>query len=254
MVLLLTFIAVDAATQEIDIRRGLLWPRAALKTKFHSNGFGAMVMAGSRYNFSYSKDVNGKEVEAKTQNALLQEIWVGPTFSGKLSASVKYSVNLLYQLRFWNIDDESKSYVRNNISNAWLLQHSIKKVGLTYRVILWNWLPVDKDNAKYDNEFVTRLLVGAEFPLFKNISVVADEEIYLKLTAGENDLDGTEVFSKNAASAGIRFKPVKTFSANLKYVNMFSNKINSATKKLKVFDHYIMLDLVYMLDFSAKKK
>jgi hypothetical protein len=244
----------EAATQEIDISRGHLWPRATLKTKIHSSGIGAMVIAGSRYNFSYSKTVNEKDVTAETENAWLQELWLGPTFGGKLGSSLKYSVNLMYQPRFWYVDDDSKSYVRHGIWNAWSLNHSIKKVGLTYRVVFWDWLPVSSDNTEFDNEFITRLLVAAEFPLFKNFSAVADEEVYLKLSADETDLDGTEVFSTNAISAGIKFKPVKEFDIALKYVNMFTNKQNTEAKKISVYDHYIMIDIVYALDFSAKKK
>jgi hypothetical protein len=252
--LLITSFLSEAAVQETDISRGQLWPRAALKVKFHSSGIGAMVMAGSRYNFSYSKTVNDKSVDSETEKAWLQEVWVGPTYGGKAGSNIKYSINLMYQPRFWYVDDDTKNYLRHAIWNSWSLNHAIKKVGMTYRLVLWDWLPVNNDHAELDNEFVTRLLVGAEFPLFKNFSAVADEEVYLKLSAGETDIDGTEVFSTNAASAGIKFKPIKAFDIALKYVNMFTNKQNTETKKVSVFDHYIMLDLVYALDFSAKKK
>jgi hypothetical protein len=252
LIILLTFAAVHSATQTIDISKGQLWGRAALKLKLNSNGFGAVVMAGSRYNVSYSKHVNSVETSTQTEDAWLQEVWVGPSYSGKHGAAVKYSASILYAPQIWYVEDDLRDYTQHALQASYILTRTLKTVSLSYRAMLWYLFEVDNEHAKLDNELLSRWLVNLNIPIKGIVSAIIEDEVYLKMTADEKDLDGTEVFNKNAFSAGLRIKPSKSTMIDLKYVNIFTNKQNDNIKHVFVYDHYFMIDFVYLLDFVKK--
>lgn len=252
LLLLALFVSFTAlpvlAAPDVQINRGQVWLRAQYHAKLTSNGFGVIAMAGSRYNYALTKTVDADDRDADTQEKWLQEFWVGPSWSKKISPKLLLKANLLYRPQMWYIDDKaSEGYMRTTFTNVYTLFQKAGPVKMQYRVMLWNQFAVE--NRDLDNELYNRNLVGVIVPIGKKVSLFAKDELFLKLTADDTDKDGTEVLSKNVIWSGASIKVAKSLTIALQYVFMETYK----KPTFKIRDHYIFMDVKFATSFVSKK-
>ena len=249
------FCSVNAQTKDVKISRTQLWVMGELKIALMQH-WGFVIQEGSRYDLSYQKDVNGKITDERPEKYWLQELWAGPFYKGDFKDKLSYSVNLIYQPQLW-YPDETKSlfYLRNTVCSAFNLNMKIKRnISFQYRLITWALFKADQGkNQKIDNEFIIRNMFGVTYAFCGKLKASFSEEIFLKPTADEKDLDGTECFYQNAIWTGVSYLPNENVSISLKYVPFYTNMTNSQLNKTAVYDHYFFMEFSKLLKFKMKK-
>ena len=230
---------------EIDVNRNNLWGKVSISGNFSNTNYGFLGKFGSRYNLTYLKESNGTEVDDRTIDAWLQELWLGFTYSKSLKKNLKYCAKLLYRPRFFYIDEVgAPSYQMHTFSNHNNLTYKLdKSSNLNYRMILWYQLPYDIENAEYDAEFYNRHLIGITRKITPKFSLEFAEEILLNVTA--DDENGQEFFEKNLIYLGGTYKLSKQMGVKLFYINVFTNKLKDDVKEIDVKDNYLEFTLFY---------
>lgn len=245
-------LSMMAADKDVSITRSHLYNRFALTKNLGAN-FSLFAMAANRYNLSITKDVNEKEMDVDKQDFWLQEGWLGLMWKQKIPAlKASYMTMLTYRAIYNNLSEmnDTKAYLRH--TSEWhhkLVKPLTKSISLHYRTILWLYLPgEDGDDIELDTELYNRHLAGLTYRFTELFSYTFDEEIFLKLTADDNDTDGNkELFHKNAIWTGPSIHLDK-FSIDLRYIFMYTVKEDSDALSMKVYDHYGMITLKYSLD------
>ncbi len=213
-------------------------------------------MVGQRFNPVISKHVNGIEDDsAVSSGAWLTEFWVGPAWRKRVHEKFNLSVNILYQPQIWSLDEKiAGRYFRHNIQQNTDLMFILSHFSIRFRLMLWNqFKTITAENKELDNEFFTRWLIGMRIPVHKKISLVFEDEIFLKLTADDDDKDGlTEFFVNNSIWAGADFTIKGDLKAGIRYIFMYINRTSSLAQKTTMFDHYSYFQISYSTDFTKK--
>ncbi len=251
----LTALAVSAfSAQNVEVNRFSLFPRLTVQGDFGNSSFGYFVLGDMRYSLSYEKKSNDKLVDSTARELWRTDLTVGPSWNTKLGDKLPLSVKLLYHPMWNNSSDVvEKPYLRHSAEiQADLTQPVGKKVKLRYRIIASDWFKGETGEDKaLDNEIYTRLLAGGIFPVSKQFQLLLDEEIFLKPTADDTDLDGTELFHKNVVWAGGQWKPNPVLTMKLQYVHTFTNSEQSDIRTVEVTDPAVMVHAVVTI---PKKK
>ena len=246
--------SVFSATKEIDVSRGQIWIRGNTQLKLTDN-FGAFAAAGSRYNYAFSKKINGIETDIESQDAWLQELWIGPVWFAYSSKKVNLTANLLYRPMFYYMDEKAgDAYVRHTFTSQYMLTINTKILTLRHRLMFWEQLAAEQGVTSFDNELIIRPLLGVKIPIYKNISFIVDEELYLKPTADDTDKDGTEFVMRNALWIGPSITFGNGWNITVQYVPTYIVNSHNKTLSSTVWDHYAYIDLSKSISFAKKKK
>lgn len=239
--LVLSALLTPLFAQDVEINRGQLWTRLTVAPTFEK-GFGAYISVGMRDNFSISKAVNGTEKPAQEQGFWLKEMITGPSWSTKVGKRSSFKTQLLYRPQFWFPDNTGgDSYLRHTVMSSNNLINRFNRITLHQRIMVWGQFEAEQGANLYDNELILRYMAGPELRLNKMFSLSIQVEPFLKLTADENDLDGTELFNRFVTWSGINMKPTKNLKLSLQYVNMQI----FPQKNIHVKDHYIYAHIIY---------
>ena len=252
---LATFTSVSAQT-DIDLTRTNLWPRITAIGNFGESSWGYFALADLRYNFGFSKEVDGVEVSDAPLKTWQSQVVIGPQWSTKLGGKSPFSIRALYH-GTWYIENPitPEMYYRHSVEMRFDLVQPIKRNSIKYRVFPYIWFPQEVESGNnLTTEFLTRFLVGGIFPINKKFQIIADEEIFIKWTADKNDHDGTNVFNKNALWLGLQWKPSKLITVKLQYVNMITFLVDTEVKTMTPVDHNIMTQVVFRPIHSKKTK
>ncbi len=240
--LLVAISLVTVFSQEVSINRGQFWGRITVAPQFE-NGWSGLLSASMRDNFEITKEVNGNQSPASLQGNWLNEFYLGVGWKHRLGKSSVFANQLIYRPQFWYSDGVAgEPYLRHTFMNSSNIFHKLKPFTIHHRVTLWGLLETRRENPKFDNEFVLRYMVGPEFRVGSKTRLFVKVEPFLKLTADDSDLDGTELFSRFYTWSGIDFKPTPSVKLSLQYVNM---KI-FATETKTVLDHTIYMNVTLM--------
>lgn len=253
VVLSLTIFLSIAMAAETTVTRGQFWGRITYKPVLEK-GWGFMVSAGMRDNFSINKEVDGAEKPSTEQNFWLKELMIGPTYSRKLSEKLTMSNNILYRPQLWFPDNRAgENYLRHTLMVQSNLKQNLGKLKLHYRVSLWEQFEATQSTEipkSYDNELYLRLMAGPEITFGKKVTLSTKIEPFLKLTASETDIDGAELFNKLVSWNGIALHLTNALSLSTEFVHMSS----FPKEGLTVRDNYIYAHMVYAPKTVKKKK
>ncbi len=200
-----------------------------------------------RYSVNYEKTVNEKTTDSTARENWRTDLSVGPLWNHKIAGKLPLSVKVLYHPMWNNLSEPvEKKYLRHSAEiQAELIQPVGKKIKLKYRLMGLNWFEGETGEGKsLDNEFYIRMLAGGIFPVSKQFQLLLDEEIFLKPTADDTDLDGTERFNKNLIWAGGQWKPNEVVTVKLQYVHTFTNMEQTDLKEVAVNDPAVMTQVV----------
>ncbi|MGM0443207.1 MAG: DUF2490 domain-containing protein [Fibrobacterota bacterium] len=234
---------VSAAETEVNISRVQAWPRISGAGSIGTQGFGWFALMGGRSNLAFSKEKNETEVDDHSQGFWRADLIAGPSWKKRLSPELTFSTKLLYRPWIENVDEVAgKRVFRNSFSNRYDLFHRPGgDFSFHYRLI--GWLHVEEEDHGYDNEFYVRGLAGTDYKLSKRFSLFLEEEVFLKPTADDSDVDGSEVFAKNMVWTGVKYRISPQLLLRLQYVNTLTNKQDTDPLKISVMDHSINLHL-----------
>lgn len=236
---------------ETTIQRGQFWGRLTFAPKLE-RGLGLFLSAGMRDNYSIKKEVDAIEKPATEQHYWLKELMIGPSYSTKLSSKVTLNGQVLYRPQLW-YPGESSNYLRHTIMYNSNLFQRLGKIKLHYRLSLWHQFAATQSGTtpkEFDNELYIRIMAGPVFPLGKRVTLFTKVEPFLKVTASESDVDGTEFFNKLVLWNGFSYKMTKELSLSAQYVQMTTFPHNTLT----VRDHYLYLHLIFQPTFHSTKK
>ncbi len=256
LLLFLFVISTISSAKDVDVNRFIFWPRVAVKGKISDSKFGYFLLGDIRINTFYKKEVDGVLKDSITRNIWKTEIITGATWGIKLKKKYPFGLKLLYRPSWNNFSEKVLSepyYLRHSIEARADLFIPINKFKLHTRLIGWNQFAAEVNSIDYDNEFYTRMLLGGSFSITKKIELLLEEELFLKLTADEDDVDGTEFLNKNMIWAGAKFKINSIINLKLLYVNSITFKENSSTKNVTVVDHYLLPQLCVNIKKQNKK-
>lgn len=236
--------------QDVEINRGQLWTRLTVTPTFEK-GFGAYLSAGMRDNFSITKEVNGNEKPATEQNFWLKEMMIGPSWGTKAGKRSSFKTLLLYRPQFWFPDNSGgDSYLRHTIMSSNNFFSKFNRITIHQRAMLWGQFETAQGENQFDNELIFRYLVGPEFAFNKKVSISVKAEPFLKLTADDDDLDGTELLNRFATWTGVTVKPMKDLKLSLSYVNMQIYP----KENIHIKDHYIYAHVTYAPKIKSSTK
>ena len=256
LVVLLAGTNLHAQQSDIDISRTHVWSSVTYKAKFAESDLGVVAKFSSRYDIDFEKEVNGGTTDDEAQGSWINELFVGPSYSTKLSPNVGLTTSPQYRPMFWYAgeakDSDPASFVEHSIHWPTAVTYKMGSMTLKYRLILWNRFATEYDQGgttrETDNEFLTRHYVGVSFPVSKAISLSLAEEVFLLHTADEDQ----ESFWRNAVWAEATIKTgVRGLAAQVGYANYFTFKEDSAARNIDVNDHYLRLGLVYGVKLGA---
>lgn len=253
-VLLSVLFFIAAVMSETEVTRGQFWGRVTYAPKLEK-GIGFITSAGIRENFSIAKEVNGSTKPATEQEFWLKELMIGPTFNKKLNDKLSMNNQLLYRPQLWFPDNNSgTTYLRHTVMlNSNLFQKVGSKLKLHYRLSLWQQFEATQRNEtlkEMDNELYIRLMAGPVVPIGKRLTIFSKIEPFLKVTASDTDIDGTELLNKVVSWNGITFKATRDFSLSAQYVLMVTHPSDVLTVK----DNYLYVHMTYAPQKVKKKK
>lgn len=250
---MLILLIVGTLFSETAINRGQFWGRLTYAPRLEQ-GLGLMLSAGMRDNFSINKEVNGIEKPASEQEFWLKELMVGPTFSKRFSEKIVFNTQLLYRPQRWFPDNSGgDSYLRHTIMYNGNLFQKLGKIKLHYRLALWHQFATTQSGSvtkEYDNELYVRLMAGPVIPIGKRVTLFTKAEPFFKVTASDDDIDGTEIFSKLMLWNGISYKLTKELSLSAQYIHVTTLPKESVV----VRDHYLYLHMIFNPSVSVKKR
>ena len=235
------------AKTDVVLTRTHIWPRLSLSGKISNQGFGYLLNFGSRYNLALSKEVNGTEMSNDSQEAWLQELWMGVSYKNKLSDNLTYTGKLIYRPRFFYVDNVgADAYTLQTFSNHNIFNYKFnKKYSLQYRLIFWDSL--ENTDASQNAEFYSRHLLGLGYNISKKIALNLKGEVILKHTVQEED--GEELLFVKYFYLGGVYKLNKKSGIKVFLINSIKNAINTDTMQKTVKDYYIELTYFYKLNF-----
>lgn len=249
---LVLFFSLSMAA-ETKVIRGQFWGRITY-TPVLEKGWGFMVSAGMRDNFSIKKEVDGTEKPATEQNFWLRELMVGPTFSRTLSEKIVMSNSILYRPQLWYPDNSGgESYLRHTLMLQSNLKQMVGKLRLHYRVAFWEQfetVQIGSGTNSYDNELYLRLMAGPEWRIGEKLTLSTKIEPFLKLTASDSDRDGTEVLNKLVSWNGLTIHLTNALSLSSEFVHMSS----FPKEGLTIRDNYIYAHMIFSPKTVKKKK
>lgn len=236
MIMAVTFLHISA--QDIEITRGQFWGRVTFAPQF-DKGFGGIVSASIRDNFSISKEVNGSEKVVTEQGNWLNELFLGASWKKKIGKKNVFMTQLIYRPQFWYPDNiGGSSYLRHTIMSNNNFFHKLKPFTLHHRISLWGLF---EEDSKRDNELILRYKFGPQLNLGKKITIFSKVEPFLKLTASDTDTDGTEIFNRIYTWSGLTFKPTSGVKLTTQYVNMQI----FPTENKHVSDHTLYIHAIF---------
>lgn len=243
----------SAPQKEVVVNRSQAWVLGQLKINLNAN-WGMLLREGSRYNLTYAKEVDGVIMDDKTEGFWLQELWAGAYYKRPISKKLVFSANLLYRPQYWYPDEsKSASFLRHTFSSALSGNYAHGKVTLNYRLMVWGLFAAEQtETVKSDNEAIIRNLFGATWSFSKNWKTQLSYELYLKPTADDDDVDGTEVVYRHAIWAGVQYVPVTSLTLSLQYVPFITNKQNSDNLGVLVYDHQLSFEVIKTINLSKK--
>lgn len=253
--LLLLFTATGLHAADIDVDRTNLWSNVIFKGKL-SKHWGMFARYSSRYNIDFEKEKNGTVIDDDEIDSWLNEFFVGPYYTTKLTKNLSLFTSPQYRPMFFFADGEGgDSFRQDTIHWPTTLTYKWKKIKFMYRLILWARFSCDDDPYLEDDELLSRHYFGINVPFIKKSRLFLGNEIFWLHT--DDSEDGQEALWRNAIWAGIVTKtPIKNLKFKLAYVNYYTNKDNGdySNKDIDVNDHYIKFDFIYNWDFTKKKK
>lgn len=263
-ILFLAIIAMSTAAyakNNVDITRGQLWGQAIFRSKLHTSGIGIDAEYATKYNYCFSKEKNGKEVDTETQESWLHEFFIGPMWSGTLTKNLTLMSSLLYRPRgFYLIDDkltDPNAYWRHTIFLPTTLTYKLPFMSISYRLALWNWFETSYTqrgaDMEEDNGFLMLHMITLVFPMpfYKPLKVDVGYEIFHLTTAQENV---QQQLYKHHVFAGLIYQPIKPLTIKLEYWYEVTFPEESDVLDKDVTDHLVKLTLAYFLDLTGKPK
>jgi hypothetical protein len=232
-VLIMIALGITVHSRDITVQRNQIWNRLTVQPQFN-NGFGALLSGGFRENrnVEIAREENDP-VQGKNQGVWLREYWIGPTWNKATGPSTRYVQQLLYRPQFWYTDLQGGTpYLRHTFQNNHNLFISLSPAWRIHqRATLWGMAATEN----FSNELIFRYLAGPQFHPLKKLSLGVKVEPFFKLTAHEDDDDGTEFFHKLALWNTLTVYPVKGLGVSLEYVYIQSHPESSR----RIDDHYL---------------
>lgn len=251
---------------EVSKTRAQFWARTAFLINSSENRRVFFAMVSSRYNY-YTDGLKKSEKGAlrfdNTDGFWQNRLWAGPVFQIKLLPALKNMTHLLYEGTVLYADEKAvnlkgdtfKRYIRHGaeVRNSFVFHGN--GFNVCYRTMFTNRFGADTGNGEcLDNEIINRHGVSLRIPLISSFSIFFMEEVYLKLTADDTDLDGTETFHKNALWAGVGYRPLNDFHISMRYCYMYTNCMDLDAKSIQVYDHFICFHIQKSFQINMHKK